>query len=130
MLGVWLYKCALCTRYSTIETKEAVRIGYNGFHFQHEYSGEGRGVYNNDVIIYKIKKSWEQFCLWTSLPNFPITAMVKFLSSFIKRTTKTSACNIGLYRRSLIDIRSRIYNKGNNKITELRTILQRESQNS
>ena len=43
-------------RYNTIETKETARIGYNGFHFQHEYSGEGRGVYNNDVIIYKIKK--------------------------------------------------------------------------
>ena len=28
--------------YSTIETKEAARIGYNGFLFQHEYSGEGR----------------------------------------------------------------------------------------
>jgi hypothetical protein len=30
--------------YSTIETKEAARIGYNGFLFQHEYSGEGRGT--------------------------------------------------------------------------------------
>ena len=30
--------------YSTIETKEAARIGYNAFLFQHEYSGEGRGV--------------------------------------------------------------------------------------
>ena len=29
-------------RYSTIETKEAARIGYNGFLFPHEYSGEGR----------------------------------------------------------------------------------------
>ena len=27
-------------RYSTIETKEAARIGYYGFHFPHEYSGE------------------------------------------------------------------------------------------
>ena len=31
-------------RYSTIETKEAARIGYNGFLIQHEYSGEGRGA--------------------------------------------------------------------------------------
>jgi hypothetical protein len=31
-------------RYSTIETKEAARIGYNGFLFPHEYSGEGRGA--------------------------------------------------------------------------------------
>ena len=30
--------------YSTIETKEAARIGYNGFLFPHEYSGEGRGA--------------------------------------------------------------------------------------
>ena len=30
-------------RYNTIETKEAARIGYNGFLFSHEYSGEGRG---------------------------------------------------------------------------------------
>jgi hypothetical protein len=30
-------------RYSTIETKEVARIGYNGFLFPHEYSGEGRG---------------------------------------------------------------------------------------
>ena len=29
-------------------------------------------LYNN-VIIYQIKKkSWEQFCLWTNLQNFPI----------------------------------------------------------
>jgi hypothetical protein len=32
---------------STIcETKEAARIGYNGFLFPHEYSGEGR-IYNS-----------------------------------------------------------------------------------
>jgi hypothetical protein len=30
--------------YSTIETKEAARTGYNGFLFPHEYSGEGRGA--------------------------------------------------------------------------------------
>ena len=30
-------------RYSTIETKEFARIGYNGFPFLHEYSGEGQG---------------------------------------------------------------------------------------
>jgi hypothetical protein len=29
---------------STIATKEATRIGYNGFLFPHEYSGEGRGT--------------------------------------------------------------------------------------
>jgi hypothetical protein len=36
--------------YSTIETKEADRIGYNWFLFQHEYSGEGRGA-NSFVSI-------------------------------------------------------------------------------
>ena len=30
----------LCIGYNTIETKEAARIGYNGFLFPHEYSGE------------------------------------------------------------------------------------------
>jgi hypothetical protein len=28
----------ICIRYSTIETKEVARIGYNGFLFPHEYS--------------------------------------------------------------------------------------------
>ena len=38
-------------RYSTIETKEAARIGYNGFLFPHEYSGEGRGATSFVSII-------------------------------------------------------------------------------
>ena len=38
------YRC-VCIGYSTIETKEAARIGYNRFLFPHEYSGEGRGAY-------------------------------------------------------------------------------------
>ena len=37
--------------------------------------------------------------MWTSLSNFPITTLVKALSSFIKRTAKTSTCNIGRYQR-------------------------------
>ena len=48
-------------------------------------------------------------CLWTSLPDVPITTLVKLFSSFIKRTAKTSACNIGLYQRPVTDIRDRIY---------------------
>ena len=33
-------------------------------------------LYNN-VIIYEIKtKSWEQFCLWTNLQNFPIQVIM------------------------------------------------------
>ena len=34
-----------CIGYSTIETKEAARIGDNGFLFPHEYWGEGRVGY-------------------------------------------------------------------------------------
>ena len=35
----------VCIGYSTIETKEVARIGYNVFLFPHEYSGEGQGAY-------------------------------------------------------------------------------------
>ena len=47
--------------YSTIETKEADCIGYNGFLFPHEYSGEGRGfvsiiMYLTCTIIVLLKK--------------------------------------------------------------------------
>ena len=35
----------ICIRYTTIDTKEADRIGYSGFLFPHSYSGEGRGAY-------------------------------------------------------------------------------------
>ena len=42
--------CRYKYRYSTIETKEPDRIGYNWFLFQHEYSGEGRGA-NSFVSI-------------------------------------------------------------------------------
>ena len=39
-----------------------------------------------------------EFCLWTSLPKFPITKLIKFLNSFIKRAQKyqrltTEVCN-------------------------------------
>ena len=34
----------ICIGYSTIETKEAVRIEYNGFLFPHEYSGKHKAV--------------------------------------------------------------------------------------
>ena len=37
--------------YSTIETKEAARIEYNGFLFPHEYSGEGRGAYFSVFVL-------------------------------------------------------------------------------
>jgi len=31
-------------QYTIVETKEATRIGYNGFLLTHEYSGEGSGT--------------------------------------------------------------------------------------
>ena len=37
-------------RYSTIETKEATRIGNNGFLFPHEYSGESREVRSTKAV--------------------------------------------------------------------------------
>jgi hypothetical protein len=73
-----------CKRYSTVVTKEAARIGNNGFLFPHEYSGESHGgtqagkkslysiretsfcinsnvsnLHNNDVMIYRITQSRE-----------------------------------------------------------------------
>ena len=53
-------------------------------------------------------KSWEQLCLWMSLPNCPIITFVKFWSSFIKKTAKTSDCKIVLYQRPVTDIRGAI----------------------
>ena len=44
VIGIRAFDSRLCIGYSTIETKEAARIGYNGFLFQHKYSGEGRGA--------------------------------------------------------------------------------------
>ena len=40
-------------------------IQYTGNFFC--FNSKVSNVYNSDVISYK--KSWEQFCLWTSLPN-------------------------------------------------------------
>jgi hypothetical protein len=42
---------AVSKRYSTIETKEEVRIGHSGVLFQPEYSGEGRGAVRSTTII-------------------------------------------------------------------------------
>jgi hypothetical protein len=54
----------------------------------HFLNGNVSNLYNTDVIIYQIKKeSWEQFCLWTSLPNFPIiTTLVKYLVALLDIT--------------------------------------------
>jgi hypothetical protein len=40
----FIFSTTLNITYSAIETKEAARIGYNGFLFPHDYSGEGRGA--------------------------------------------------------------------------------------
>ena len=42
----------ICIRYSTFEAKEEAHIGYNGFLFLHEYSGEGRGAYAEKETCY------------------------------------------------------------------------------
>ena len=38
-------------KYSTIEIKEAVRIGHNGVLFQPDYAGEGRGAQKKNVLF-------------------------------------------------------------------------------
>jgi hypothetical protein len=54
-------------------------------------------LYNNDVIIYKIQKSRDNsFVCERVYIFFSIRRLVKFLSSFIKITAKTSACISGL----------------------------------
>jgi hypothetical protein len=64
-------------------------------------------VYTNDIIIYKIKiMSWEQFCLWTSSPNFPIYTIEQSLKIFHKKNCK----NIGLYQLPITDTRGHHYN--------------------
>ena len=42
--GCCILSTSTCVKYSTIETKEAARIGYNGFLFPHSYSGDGLGA--------------------------------------------------------------------------------------
>ena len=49
--------------------------------------------------------------MWTSLPNFPITTLVKLLSYFIKSTAKTSACISSLWQRHLTDNKCRFYKR-------------------
>ena len=51
---------AICIGYSTIETEEAARIGYNGFLFPHEYSII---IYLTCTIIVLLKKYmvWHMF---------------------------------------------------------------------
>lgn len=71
-------------RYRTIETKEATGIGYNGFFFHTSTQVKAQ--------VRSINIQYGQLLVWTSLYNIPITTMVKFLSSYIERTRKTSAC--------------------------------------
>ena len=62
----------LCIRYSTIETKEATRIGYNGFLVQNEFSCEDRGAINST-------KKWIKIEI---LYSFQIYYLFKFRSHF------------------------------------------------
>jgi hypothetical protein len=43
-------------RYIIIETKEVVRIGYNGFLFPHSYSGDGFGA--THLGLHPSKQRW------------------------------------------------------------------------
>ena len=88
-------------RYSTIKTKEAdSKCGLRVIFFIFEnwsFVNKGEDLRWRVNFFWWRSKSWEQFCVWTSLPNYlPITLLVKFFSLFIKRTTKTSASNSGL----------------------------------
>ena len=63
-----------CIGYSTNETKEVDRIGYNGFLFPHEYSGESLGansfvsiiMYLTCTIIVLLKK----YMVWHIVLHF------------------------------------------------------------
>ena len=59
-------------RYSTIKKRSGPywisRNTGNFFWFNSSLSN----LYNNAIIYTIKKKSWEQFCLWTNLQNFPI----------------------------------------------------------
>ena len=41
-------------RYSTIVTKEVISNGFNGFLFQHDYSGDGQGASFVSIVLYLI----------------------------------------------------------------------------
>ena len=51
-----IFVAITCIRYSTIETKEATSIGYNGFLFPHEYSAEGRGANTKAVTWVRMRE--------------------------------------------------------------------------
>ena len=59
----------LCIRYSTVETKEATRIGYNGFVVQNEFSFEDRGAINSTK---KMHQNWRKNRNSIYLPNILI----------------------------------------------------------
>ena len=71
VLPVWYidyYQSDICIRYSTIETKEAARIGYNGFLFPHSYSGDGLGARMRKKKL-AISRTGKFFCFNNNVSN-------------------------------------------------------------
>ena len=71
VLPVWYidyYQSDICIRYSTIETKEAARIGYNGFLFPHSYSGDGLGARMRKKKLV-ISRTGKFFCFNNNVSN-------------------------------------------------------------
>jgi hypothetical protein len=84
----------LSIRYSTIEAKEAAQKPETETHYIQYvfcFNSNISNLHNNDFKIDIIKN-----VVGTVLFVKVFTTVVKFLSSFINRTSKTSACNIGL----------------------------------
>ena len=70
----------ICIGYSTIETKEADRIGYNGFLFPHEYSGEGRDTSPEYECAKKkpvISNTSKFFCFNNNVSNLYYNSVVE-----------------------------------------------------
>jgi hypothetical protein len=72
-------------RYCSIKTKEATRIGYNGFLFPHLYSGDGLGAFFFHMIEYKCGKR---------NPLYPIVSM------YAKEGISICICQICLWIKS------------------------------
>ena len=63
--------------YSTIETKEADRIGYNEFLFPHEYSGEGRAQIHAEKETRYIRYTGKFFCFNNNVCNLYNNSVVE-----------------------------------------------------
>ena len=69
------YLFQMCIGYSTIETKEADRIGYNGFLFLHEYSGEGRGA----TAVYLCNRNYSAILATLQITSYALGVYIALL---------------------------------------------------